>query len=157
MMPKNVIRKMPLGLALAGLLAVVGPVASAQAPARGTPPVPPAVLKAFQEAYPGATISAASPQRDADRSAIRLDSLDKGRRRAVLYDLNGAMLEVSEQVDEKELPAPVAAAIRAHRRAIYVSGLKVTRGRDVAYHVTVSGSRRTAMIAKPDGTVVSFK
>jgi hypothetical protein len=155
-MLENMIRSVLLGSALAGLLAV-GSAASAQAPANGTPAVPPAVLKAFKEAYPGATIAAALPQRDGDRSAIRLDSLDKGRRRVVLYDLTGKVLEVSEQVDERELPAPVAAAIRAHRRAIYVTGLKVTRGGGVEYHLTVKGSRRTAMIAKPDGTVVSFK
>jgi hypothetical protein len=47
--------------------------------------------------------------------------------------------------------------MHSHRRAIYVSGLKVTRGGSVEYRLTVSGSRKTAMVAKPDGTVVSFK
>ena len=157
MLQKNMIYRLLLRSILLGLLTAGGSAASAQALPNGTLSVPPAVLKAFQQAYPGATISAASPQRDAERTAFRFDSLDKGRRRVVLYDLNGTVLEVSEQVDEKELPPPVAAAIRAHRRAIYVMGLRVTRGRDVEYHVTVRGSRRTAMVAKPDGTVVSFK
>jgi hypothetical protein len=35
--------------------------------------------------------------------------------------------------------------------------LKVTRGGSVEYRLTVRGTRKTAMIAKPDGTVVSFK
>ena len=45
----------------------------------------------------------------------------------------------------------------AHRRAIYVTGMKVTRGANVEYRLTVRGSRRTAMVAKPDGTVISFE
>jgi hypothetical protein len=129
-------------------------VSFAQAPAT-TLPAP--VKSAFEKAYPGATISAATPERDNNRPVFRIDSTQNGKRRIVLYDASGALIEVAEQVEEKELPQPVAAAIRAHRRAIYVSGLKVTRGSNVEYRLTVRGSRRTAMVAKPDGTVVSFK
>jgi hypothetical protein len=60
-------------------------------------------------------------------------------------------------VEEKDLPAPVAAAMHSHPRAIYGSGMKVTRGGTVEYRLTVRGTRKTAMVAKPDGTVVSFK
>ena len=125
--------------------------ASAQAP------VPPAVTRAFQQAYPGATISATATERDSNRTVFRVDGVHNGRRRVVLYDASGTAIEVAEQVDEKELPKPVASAIYAHRRAIYVSGLKATRGGTVEYRLTVRGSRRTAMVAKPDGTVISFK
>ena len=38
-----------------------------------------------------------------------------------------------------------------------VSGWKVTRGGSVEYRLTVRGTRKTAMIARPDGTVVSFR
>ena len=86
-----------------------------------------------------------------------MDSTDKGRRRVVLYDANGKTIEVGEQVEEKELPRPVFDAMHSHPRAIYVSGLKVTRGGSVEYRLTVRGTRKTAMVAKPDGTVLSFK
>jgi len=33
----------------------------------------------------------------------------------------------------------------------------VTRGTTVEYHLTLKGSRKTAMVVKPDGTVLSFK
>ena len=78
-------------------------------------------------------------------------------RRSALYDANGVAIEVAEQVEEKELPQPVAAAMHSHPRAIYVSGVKVTRGSTVEYRLTVRGTRKTAMVAKPDGTVISFK
>ena len=65
--------------------------------------------------------------------------------------------ERSEPVQEKDLPKPVLDAIHAHRRAIFVSAIKVTRKSGVEYQITVRGSRKTAMVAKPDGTVISFK
>ena len=144
-------------LALVGLIAGLGTDALAQAPANGAPAVPAVVRKAFETAYPGATISAAATERDGTRSVFRVDGLDKGRRRSVLYDPSGTVVETAEQVEEKDLPPPVAAAMHSHPRAIYVSGMKVTRGGSVEYRLTVRGTRKTAMIAKPDGTVVSFK
>jgi hypothetical protein len=127
----------------------------AQAPS-GTS-LPAAVKSAFDKTYPGATISSVTQERDGNRTLIRVDSLHQGRKRIVLYDANGAVIEVAEQVEEKDLPKPVAAAMHSHPRAIYGSGLKVTRGSNVEYRLTVRGTKKTAMVAKPDGTVVSFK
>jgi hypothetical protein len=139
---------------MVAVIVALSAVAFAQAPAVG---LPPAVKTAFEKAYPGATISCATQQRDGSRTVFRVDSAQNGKRRTVLYDANAGVIEVAEQVDEKELPAPVAAAMHSHRRAIYVSGLKVTRGSSVEYRLTVRGSRKTAMVATPDGTVISFK
>lgn len=155
-MQRNVMQTFGRLLATMSLVCVVT-VASAQTPATKAPSVPPAVTKAFQQAYPTATISGTKQERENDRTVFRVDSTDKGRRRVVLYDANGKTIEVGEQVEEKELPRPVFDAIHAHRRAIYVTGMKVTRGANVEYRLTVRGSRRTAMVAKPDGTVISFE
>jgi len=65
--------------------------------------------------------------------------------------------ERREAVLEKDLPKPVAAAMRSHPRAIFVNATKVTRGGAVEYQLTLKGTRKTAMVVKPDGTVVSFK
>ena len=119
--------------------------------------LPPAVKKAFEQSYPGAAISAATQARDGNQTVFRVDSTDKGRRRIVLYDTAGKVVEISEQVAEKDLPKPVADAVHSHPRATGVSGWKVTRGGSIEYRLTVRGTRKTAMIAKPDGTVVSFK
>jgi hypothetical protein len=62
-----------------------------------------------------------------------------------------------EQVHEKDLPKPVSAAMKSHPRAIFVSATKVTNGAQVEYRLTLKGTRKTAMVVKPDGTVVSFK
>ena len=119
--------------------------------------LPTPVKTAFEKAFRGSTISATREERDGTRTVFRIDSLQNGKKRVVLYDATGTTIEVAEQVEEKELPQPVAAAMHSHPRAIYGSGFKVTRGNSVEYRLTVRGTRKTAMVAKPDGTVVSFK
>ena len=107
-------------------------------------------------AFVGLTLASAAAQTSSTNQK-RVETTEKGRKKVVLYDASGALLEMSEQVEEKDLPKPVLDAIRSHRRAIFVSAMKVTRKGGVEYQITVRGSRRTAMIAKADGTVVSFK
>lgn len=152
---RNRIRNARLAWATAAFIAGSIGTAIAQAPASSA--LPPAVKKAFETTYPGASISATAQQADGSRTLVRVDSVDKGRRRIVLYDTSGVVVEVAEQVEEKDLPKPVADSMHSHPRAIYVSGMKVTRGANVEYQLTVRGSRKTAMVAKPDGTVLSFK
>lgn len=154
-MQRNTTGRLVLHLATVAFVTGLTATLLAQKPAPGA--LPPAVKKAFEQAYPGATISAAAQERDGDRTVFRVESVDRGRRRLVLYDTNGTVIEVSEQMEEKDLPPPVAAAMHSHPRAIYVTGMKVTRGASVQYELTLRGTRKTAMIAKPDGTVVSFK
>ena len=60
-------------------------------------------------------------------------------------------------MEEKDLPKPVFDAIHSHRRAIFVRAMRVTRKGSVEYQITVRGSRTTEMVAKADGTVLSFK
>ena len=73
----------------------------------------------------------------------------------------GVFAQAKERLDdvkEQELPKPVADAMHSHRRAVFVSAVKVTRDGSVAeYRLTLKGSRKTAMVVKPDGTVLSFK
>jgi len=127
------------------------------AQSNGAASPPPAVKKAFEQSYPGATISSVTQTRDGKQTVFRVESTDKGRRRVLLYEAGGRAVEVSEEVTEKDLPKPVADAMHSHPRAIYGSGWKVTRGGSVEYRLTVKGTRKTAMIARPDGTVLSFK
>ena len=100
-----------------------------------------------------ATVTAQTPS----TSARRVETTEKGRKKVVVYDAGGAVLEMSEQVEEKDLPKPVLDAIHSHRRAIFVSAMKVSRKGGVEYQITVRGSRKTAMVARADGTVLSFK
>lgn len=140
-------------LGLAALLST--PFASASPQRAAT--IPPAVLQAWQKASPGVAMSSATQEQEDGKSVFRLEGTRAGRRHVVLFDANGGVVEVGDQVVEKELPAPVASAMHSHPRAIFVNGMKVTRSAQVQYHLTLRGTRKTAMIVKADGTVVSFK
>lgn len=149
-------------LFVAGLVLVFAAEAlwAAQAPALRTGParaLPSTVLNAFEKSYPDATITDASPERRDGRMAFRVEALDKGgRRRVVLYELSGTVIEAAEQVDEDDLPAAVAAAMKEHR-ASYVRGMKVTRGAVVRYELTLRGTRKATMVLKEDGTIITLK
>jgi hypothetical protein len=152
-MQRSMIRGLVMTVAAIALFASTG---TAFAQSSGAAP-PPAVKKAFEQSYPGAPISSVTQTRDGSQTVYRVETVDKGRRRVLLYDPAGKTVEVSEEVTEKELPKPVSDAMHSHPRAIYGTGWKVTRGGSVEYRLTVKGTRKTAMIAKPDGTVISFK
>jgi hypothetical protein len=147
-------------LAACGVVLVTAVVVFAQAPAAQTGAsrdLPSTVIAAFDKAYPNATILTASQERQDGKIAFRVECMDKGRRRVLVYDLNGSVLEAAEQVDEKDLPQPVAAAVHTHPRAVYVRGMKITRGLNVHYELLLRGTRKSTMIVRPDGSIVSFK
>ena len=155
-MLRDAIRRLIFWSATIATLITVSGTVSAQAPDSAAA-LPAPVRKAFEQSYPGATISAVSRATDNGQVVFRVDGRDKGRRRVVLYDTTGKVVETAEDVQEKELPKAVADAMHSHPRAIYVSGTKVTRGGNVEYRLTVRGTRKTAMVARPDGSVISFK
>lgn len=158
-MRENVARRFTV-LAAGGLMLAVACGASSQGSEQSaTKPrdLPAAVLSAFHKAYPGATVSGASQEREGDKVVFRVDSVDKGLQRIVLYDPSGSTIEVAEQVQEKDLPQPVARAMHSHRRAVFARGMRVSRGGGVLYVLTITGTRKTALVVKADGTVVSIK
>jgi hypothetical protein len=75
----------------------------------------------------------------------------------VVYDLSGSVLESAAQVDEKDLPPAVVAAVRQQKGAAFVKGMKITRGINTHYELTLRGTRRATMLVKPDGSVIAFK
>ena len=107
-------------------------------------------------AFIGITFASVTAQTPSP-STKRVETLEQGRKKVVLYDAKGAVIETTEQLAEKDLPKSVLDAIHSHRRAIFMSAVKVTRNNGVEYQITVRGSRKTSMVAKPDGTVLSFK
>jgi hypothetical protein len=135
-------------------------VASAQVPSAPQGPardLPSPVLAAFQKAYPNATINRANTEREGGNLAFRIDATDKGLRRVLVYSLEGSVIEASEQVSEKDLPKPVLDAMHTHRKAVFVKGMKITRSVTTYYELTLRGTRKTTMVLRPDGSVVSFK
>lgn len=119
--------------------------------------LPSTVLAAFEKAHAGATITDTSQERQDGKVAFRVDALEKGRRLVVVYSLEGAVIEAAEQVEEADLPKAVIDAIHSYPKARFVKGMKVVHGLNVHYELTLRGTRKTLMIVKPDGSIVSTK
>jgi hypothetical protein len=155
---QNAIGRFVIVLALAvGAMPPVAGFAQAPSPESRPATLPPETMQAFQQAYPDATITTTLRDRLDGRTVFIVDSVDKDRRRVVTFDERSAVVSIAEQVEEADLPPPVAAAMHADARLNFVAGVKFTRGSTIEYRLTVRGARKTAMVVKPDGTVVSFK
>ena len=150
----------PSLLVACALLLAAAPAAFAQvppAPSGAARVLPSRVLSAFEKAHPNAVITSADQDRQEGKIVFRVDALDKGRRQVIVYDLSGTVIEAAAQVDEKDLPAPVAAAIREHKGATFVKAMKITRGINAHYELTLRGTRKATMIVKADGAVIAYK
>ena len=139
-------------------LLVQGALASAQAVQTGAArDLPSTVISAFEKAYPDATMTSSSEERQEGQVAFRVEATQKGRRVVAVYSVAGKLLESAEQVSEADLPKPVADAVRAYPKASFVKGMKIVRGANVRYELTLRGTRKTTMIVSPNGKVASFK
>jgi len=69
--------------------------------------LPPAVLKAFQTAYPKAVIKGASKETENGVTLYEVESVDGQINRDLLYTADGKATEIEETVAPENLPAPV--------------------------------------------------
>ena len=73
--------------------------------------VPEAVLAAFEEAYPKATIKGYARETEKGQTAYEIESLEGKTRRDVTYTPHGKLISVEETVDTSDLPPGVKAAL----------------------------------------------
>jgi hypothetical protein len=148
--------------ALAFAVSVAG---AAQQPAPAHPEKPKAapsalpapVLAAFKAAYPHATLKAAAEEKENGKVVWEVESTEGGLGRDLLYTPDGSVVEIEEEVKSAQLPAPVAAAVKAQFPAArIVKGERVTRGATVTYELELAGASRKSVVLTPEGkTVVS--
>lgn len=119
--------------------------------------LPRPVSSAFRKAYPGVTFESAARVQENGGVLYRIESVDQTRSRGLLYAPDGSLVEIVDEVSEGELPEPVRAAARSHRRATIERAARITRGAKTWYEVTLKGSRKTHLAAEPDGKILSFE
>jgi hypothetical protein len=73
--------------------------------------LPPAVLAAFQKAYPKAVIKGASKEIEKGQTYYEIESVDGKMNRDLLYAADGKVVEVEEAVAHGALPAAVLKAL----------------------------------------------
>ncbi len=69
--------------------------------------LPPAVLKAFKDAYPNAVIKGASKEVEKGVTQYEVESVDGKLNRDLLYLADGKVIEIEETTAPENLPAPV--------------------------------------------------
>ena len=106
-----------LTVLIAACLTLVVPVASAQTAKPTAKPAPvtkaadsaaklPApILAAFKQAYPNATIKAATKEMENGKIEWEVESIDNGLARDLVYNPDGTVVEMEEQVAPASLPA----------------------------------------------------
>ena len=132
--------------------------AKASKPAAAPSKLPAPILAAFQAAYPHATIKAAAQEKDNGKLVWEVESLDNGLGRDLVYNPDGTVVEIEDEVPTAQLPGPVPAAVKAQfPGATIAKGEKVTRGATVSYELQLKGATRKSIELTPEGKPVSSK
>lgn len=129
---------------------------TASKPAAAPPKLPAAILSAFQAAYPHATIKAAAPEKENGKVVWEVESVENGIGRDLVYEPDGTVVEVEEEVTTSQIPAAVVAAVKGQYPSATISkGEKVTRGATVQYELQLKGAPRRSIELTPQGKPVA--
>jgi hypothetical protein len=117
--------------------------------------VPAPVLKAFKAKFPGATINAAIKEEEGGKTVYEIESTLKGLGVDAVLKPDGEFVEIEEEIKTGDLPAAVAAAVKArHPKAEIKKAEKVLLGGENFYEVLVEEGGKTVEVAvEKDGKI----
>lgn len=117
--------------------------------------LPAPVTAAFKKAYPNATIRGTAKEAENGKTVYEVESVEHGRSRDLIYGTDGQVLEVEEQIDPADLPAPVTASLKKMYPAAKVAlAEKLTRGKTIRYELTLKGAAKQSVSFTPEGKPV---
>ncbi len=118
--------------------------------------LPAAVTTAFKKAYPNATIRGTSKETEDGKTLYEVESVENGKARDFLYSPDGTVIEVEEEMNAADLPAPVAAGVKKlYPTATVAVAEKQTRGTTVQYELKIMGAAKKSVSFMLDGTLVT--
>jgi len=148
-------------------IALAAPIALAQGPkpaAKAAPggraadpaaKLPAPILSAFRTSYPKATIKNAAKETENGKTVWEVESVDNGLARDLVYNLDGTVVDVEEQVEPASLPAAVTAALKArYPRATVAKAEKLMKGTALTYEMALKGAGVKSVEITPDGKIV---
>lgn len=117
--------------------------------------IPRAVMDEFKRAYPLATMTGCSKEKEKGKVHYEIESKDGTTARDVVYEADGTLVVVEESIAYADLPQPVRDAIRkTHPGAMTVKAEKLITREHVQYEVVLkSGNETLELVFDPDGTV----
>lgn len=116
--------------------------------------LPASVTAAFKQAYPKATIRGTAKETENGKTVYEVESVENGKARDLMYAADGAVLEIEEEMNPADLPAPVTASLeKLYPRATVAVAEKLTKGTEIQYELQITGAAKKSVSFKPDGTV----
>jgi hypothetical protein len=156
-----------LTVLIAACLALAAPGTFAQATKQAAKPalvtkaadpaakVPAPILAAFKQAYPNATIKAAAKEMENGKIEWEVESIDNGLARDLVYNPDGTVVEIEEQVAPASLPAAVTDAIKVkYPKATITKAEKLMKGAALTYEMALTGAAVKSIEITPDGKIV---
>jgi hypothetical protein len=121
--------------------------------------VPAAVITAFEKAYPKAAIKGVEKSEKDGQALYEIGSMNGTSEIEAGYSADGILIQVTEDISVKALPAAVKKAIVAEYPKGKMKDVeKITRGAVVEYEVDVAvGKDKSKLILDEAGKIISTK
>jgi hypothetical protein len=117
--------------------------------------LPAAITTAFKKSYPSATIRGTAQETEGGKTVYEVESVDKGKARDLMYNPDGTVISIEEEMNAADLPAPVTAALKKlYPKATISVAEKLTEGTTIEYELQIKGAAVTSVAFTPDGKVV---
>jgi hypothetical protein len=118
--------------------------------------MPAAVIAAFKNSYPNATIRGYAQEKEHGKVFYEIESREGTVSRDVLYNADGSVAEIEESIAATDLPANAQQAIKQkYPSAVIRLAEKTTAGDKVGYEVSLrQGQKRMSMEFDASGKVV---
>jgi hypothetical protein len=118
--------------------------------------LPPAVLAAFEKAYPGAVIKGLSKEAEKGTIVFEIESIDGKIHRDIAYASDGTALEIEEAIAESALPEAVATAVhKEFPTGKILKAEKTTKGAVTTFELVIAtGKKKVEVVFAPDGKIL---
>jgi hypothetical protein len=117
--------------------------------------LPAAVLAAFEQSYPKASIESVSTETEDSTMYYEINSKDGKVKRDLLYAVDGTVKEVEESVKSRDLPGTVMQAVeKAFPKGKIKKAEKLIKGGVTSFELVVkSGKEEFELALSTDGTI----
>jgi|WetSurMetagenome_2_1015567.scaffolds.fasta_scaffold592793_1 uncharacterized membrane protein YkoI len=118
--------------------------------------MPPAAQKAVQDLIKGAKLQGLSKEEENGKTVYEIETIKNGKKRDVLIDAAGAILEIEEGTTLYEIPGPAKAAIEKAATGGRVTRVEtVTIGGVTDYEAAITKAGNNSEIkVKADGSII---
>jgi hypothetical protein len=117
--------------------------------------LPAAVTAAFKKTYPNATIRGTAKETEGGKTVYEVESVENGKARDLMYNADGTVIDIEEELSTADVPAPVHAALKKlYPTATIEVAEKLTKGATVQYELQIKGAAKKIVTFTPDGKLV---